>query len=229
MRRARARRRPGARGAGASSRGWVAEHDRDHDQRRHRRMAEVHRHVVAGVGRQRKRRRRQGEDHHEVEPEREAVAEARPAGSAARPATAATAAAPRRPRRPPRAGPGPSRSKCPMNVVNDALVGHAAIIGSIGARMGDAGSRLTPASISRGRNALLGLGDGDDAAPEAGCELDRAGPLGEDRVVAADASAVPGVEAGSPLANDDLAAAHPLSGEDLDPEELRVRVTSVAA
>ena len=58
---------------------------------------------------------------------------------------------------------------------------------------------------------------------------DRPGARCEDRVVAPDAGSIAGPEAGAALAHDDLAAADPLAGEDLDPEHLGVRVAPVTA
>src|SRR5687767_2610241 len=52
-------------------------------------------------------------------------------------------------------------------------------------------------------------------------------PLGEDRVVAADAGAVTGAEAGAALANEDHPGLHGLAVEDLHAEHLRVRVATV--
>src|SRR5919201_2166500 len=69
----------------------------------------------------------------------------------------------------------------------------------------------------------------DDAAAAAGLELHRAGALGVDRVVLADAHAVAGVEARAALADDDLAAGHGLAGEHLHAEALRRGVAAVAA
>jgi hypothetical protein len=71
--------------------------------------------------------------------------------------------------------------------------------------------------------------DGDRAAGVAGRELDRARAGGEDRVVAAEAGALAGAEAGAALADDDLAASDLLAGKDLDAEHLRVRIATVAA
>src|SRR4051794_37341020 len=76
-----------------------------------------------------------------------------------------------------------------------------------------------------------GLGfDRDPAlATPARAELHRAGVLGVHRVVATEAGARAGVEAGAALADDDLAAGHGLAGEDLHAEALGLRVTAVAA
>src|SRR5262245_57084987 len=91
------------------------------------------------------------------------------------------------------------------------------------AAMARAASRaLTPGS-------LAGRGDRDDPAATPGVELHHPGPPGEDRVVLADPRAVAGLEAGAPLAHDDLAAADDLSGEDLHAEHLGVGVAAVAA
>src|SRR5688572_26561133 len=78
--------------------------------------------------------------------------------------------------------------------------------------------------------ALLRLRlDRDHAAAAARGELDHAGTDGEDRVVAAQAHALAGLEAGAALAHDDLAAAHGLTREDLHAEALGVGVAAVAA
>src|SRR4051794_1202210 len=70
--------------------------------------------------------------------------------------------------------------------------------------------------------------DRDDAAAAAGRELHRARGAGEQRVVAAHADALAGLEAAAALADDDLAAGHGLAGEDLHAEALGVRVAAVA-
>src|SRR4051794_9296205 len=82
------------------------------------------------------------------------------------------------------------------------------------------------------RDPLLGGGvrvrqDRDDAPTAAGLEVDDAGRLGEQRVVLAHADALAGLEARAALADEDLAAGDDLAGEDLDPEELGVRVAAV--
>src|ERR1019366_3393338 len=69
----------------------------------------------------------------------------------------------------------------------------------------------------------------DHAPAAAAAELHGARSLGVDRVVAADADALAGLEAGAALADDDLAAGHGLPGEDLDAEALGVGVTAVTA
>src|SRR5918994_157727 len=74
-----------------------------------------------------------------------------------------------------------------------------------------------------------GLDDRDHAAAATGPELHHPGAGGEDRVVLADARAVPGAEAGAPLADDDLPTGHGLAGEDLHAETLGVGVAAVAA
>src|SRR2546429_8583126 len=79
------------------------------------------------------------------------------------------------------------------------------------------------------RSLLCGGRYGDDAAAAAALELDGAGACGVDRVVLADSHAVARVEPGAALADDDLAAGHGLSGEDLHAEALGVRVAPVAA
>src|SRR5918999_594091 len=60
-------------------------------------------------------------------------------------------------------------------------------------------------------------------------ELHGSGARGEDRVVAAQADALAGLELGAALAHDDLAAAHGLAREHLHAEALCVRVAAVAA
>src|SRR3954447_26865215 len=76
---------------------------------------------------------------------------------------------------------------------------------------------------------FLILQDADRAALAGGAEVDSAGSGGEDSVVAAEAGALAGPEAGAALADDDLAAGHLLAGEDLDPEHVRVGFAAVAA
>src|SRR5262245_5558254 len=80
-----------------------------------------------------------------------------------------------------------------------------------------------------GPSGLLGRLDRDDPAAAAVRELHGAGAGGEDRVVAAEAHALAGLEAGSALAHDDLAARDLLAREHLDAEALGVRVAAVAA
>ena len=75
---------------------------------------------------------------------------------------------------------------------------------------------------------LGGRDDVDDPAAAAGAELDGAGDEREQRVVAAAADAVAGVEVGAALADDDLAGVDQLAAEALDAEALRVGVTTVA-
>src|SRR3954447_5953843 len=76
---------------------------------------------------------------------------------------------------------------------------------------------------------LLGVGeDRHHAAAPALGELHRAGGAGEQRVVAADADALAGLEAGATLGEDDLAAGDALAGEDLHAEALGVRIAAVA-
>src|SRR5262245_6313059 len=70
--------------------------------------------------------------------------------------------------------------------------------------------------------------DRDHAAAPALGELDRARAARVERVVLADPDTVAGLEAGAPLAHDDLAAGHDLAGEDLDAEALGVGVAPVA-
>src|SRR5436190_4198767 len=90
----------------------------------------------------------------------------------------------------------------------------------------DTGRRTRP-----GRAGLLGrrLDHRDHPAAAAGAKLDGSRAGGEDRVVAADAGAVAGPEAGAPLTHDDLAAGDGLAGEHLDAQPLGVRVAAVAA
>src|SRR5688572_5457677 len=71
--------------------------------------------------------------------------------------------------------------------------------------------------------ALLPFEDRDRPALAGRLEVDGAGAGREDRVVAAEAGALAGAEAGAALADDDLAAADGLAGEDLHTEHLRVR------
>src|SRR3954466_6129301 len=67
-----------------------------------------------------------------------------------------------------------------------------------------------------------------DAAGAADRELHGAGRAGVQRVVAAHADALAGLEAAAALADDDLAAGDGLAGEHLHPEALGVRVAAVA-
>ena len=88
--------------------------------------------------------------------------------------------------------------------------------------------------FERGHPTPLPLGalvlkDRDGAALAGALELDRPRPSREDRVVAAEAGAVAGPEAGAALADDDLAAGDLLAGENLDPKHLGVGFASVAA
>src|SRR5262245_1490129 len=76
---------------------------------------------------------------------------------------------------------------------------------------------------------LLAVYDGDRPAAARRGEPDDAGTLREDRVVAPDPDSVTGTEARAALADDDLATADLLSGEDLHAEHLRVRVAPVSA
>jgi dTDP-4-dehydrorhamnose 3,5-epimerase len=78
------------------------------------------------------------------------------------------------------------------------------------------------------RLRLLRVADLDEPALSALAESDRAGALGEDRVVAADARAVAGAELRAALAQDDHPGLDFLTGEDLHAEHLRVRVAPVA-
>ena len=80
----------------------------------------------------------------------------------------------------------------------------------------------------RVRRTLPRRDDVDDPAAAAGAELDRAGDEREQRVVAATADAVAGVEVGAALADDDLAGVDDLAAEALDAEALGVGVATVA-
>src|SRR4051812_20824075 len=84
---------------------------------------------------------------------------------------------------------------------------------------------MTVALLRRGGVARR---DRDDAAAAAGRELHRARGAGVQRVVAAHADALAGLEAAAALADDDLAAGDGLAGEHLHAEALRVRVAAVA-
>src|ERR1700680_4246632 len=77
--------------------------------------------------------------------------------------------------------------------------------------------------------ALLGWRDTDPAAMAAFVvELDDAGDLRVERVVAAHADILAGVEVRSALADDDRSARYELAGEALHAEHLRLRVATVA-
>src|SRR6201994_3327301 len=78
------------------------------------------------------------------------------------------------------------------------------------------------------RGSVLVAEDADRAtlARRVEGDLPRAGR--EDRVIAAEADALAGPEAGAPLAHDDLAAGHLLAGEHLDAEHVRVGFTACA-
>jgi hypothetical protein len=82
-----------------------------------------------------------------------------------------------------------------------------------------------------GRRGSLGvLGDhADGAAPAPRAELDLPSDQGEQGVIPAAAHAEPRVEMGSVLPDDDLARAHELAAEPLDPESLGVGVAPVPA
>src|SRR6187200_1173717 len=85
-------------------------------------------------------------------------------------------------------------------------------------------------SVTSGNGVpFLVLEDADSTTLAGRLEINRALAGGEDRVVAADTDAVAGPEAGAALADDDLAAADALAGEDLDAEHVRVRFAAVAA
>src|SRR3954467_9019338 len=71
--------------------------------------------------------------------------------------------------------------------------------------------------------------NGHDAATTARRERHRARATSEQRVVLAEADAVARLETRAALANDDLAAGHDLSSEDLHAEALGVRVAAVPA
>ena len=87
-------------------------------------------------------------------------------------------------------------------------------------------ARSAAGQLAVGR--LGGRDDVDDAAAAPGAELDRAGDEREQRVVAAAADVVTGVEVGAALADDDLAGVDDLAAEALDAEALRVGVATVA-
>src|SRR6188508_521623 len=71
--------------------------------------------------------------------------------------------------------------------------------------------------------------DADDTALGAVVfELDRAGDLGEQRVVLAAPDVEAGIEAAAALADEDGAAGHDVAVEPLDAEALRIAVTPVA-
>src|SRR5690242_17500936 len=85
------------------------------------------------------------------------------------------------------------------------------------------------ALATSGSTELLGVGEDRDDSPAAALgELHRAGRAREERVVLADADTVAGLEAGAPLAHDDLAAGDDLAGEDLHAEAVGVGVAAVA-
>src|SRR4051794_32577713 len=86
------------------------------------------------------------------------------------------------------------------------------------------GTSAAPAS-GGGR---LATDDADDAAAALVAELHGAGDQGEQRVVAAAADVVAGVEVGAALADQDLARVDLLATEALDPEPLGVGVAAVA-
>src|SRR6188474_680800 len=71
--------------------------------------------------------------------------------------------------------------------------------------------------------------DADDTALGAVVfELDRAGDLGEQRVVLAAPDVEAGIEASAALADEDRSAGHDVAVEPLDAEALRIAVTPVA-
>src|SRR5581483_4010242 len=69
--------------------------------------------------------------------------------------------------------------------------------------------------------------DVDELAALAGAELDLAGGEGEERVVAADADVLTGVDAGAALADDDGAGVHLAAVEDLHAEPLGLGIAAV--
>jgi hypothetical protein len=81
-----------------------------------------------------------------------------------------------------------------------------------------------------GRGRLGVLGDhAHGAAPAPGAELDPAADQSEEGVIPATADAEPRVEVSPVLADDDLARAHELAAESLDPQSLGVGVAPVPA
>jgi hypothetical protein len=90
---------------------------------------------------------------------------------------------------------------------------------------------LASGLASPGRRGCLGLlGDhAHGAAPAPRAELDLPADQGEQGVIPAATDAEPGVEVRSVLADDDLARAHELAAESLDPESLGVGVAPVPA
>jgi hypothetical protein len=90
---------------------------------------------------------------------------------------------------------------------------------------------LTSGLAGPGRRGRLGLlGDhAHGAAPAPRTELDLPADQGEQGVIPAATDTEPGVEVRSVLADDDLARAHELATEPLDPESLGVGVAPVPA
>src|SRR5664280_2233749 len=68
----------------------------------------------------------------------------------------------------------------------------------------------------------------DRLAPLATGEVHRAIGQGEERVIAAEAHVVTGMELGAPLADDDRPGAHRGAAEGFHPQALGVRIASVA-
>src|SRR3954451_10291165 len=97
---------------------------------------------------------------------------------------------------------------------------------------GDAPGPVDPGDVARIHlrrgGAVAARRDRDDAPAAALGELHGAGGTRVQRVVAAHADALAGLEAAAALADDDLAAGHGLTSEHLHPEALGVRVASVA-
>jgi hypothetical protein len=90
---------------------------------------------------------------------------------------------------------------------------------------------LTSGLAGPGRRGLRSLlGDhAHGAAPAPRAELDLPADQGEQGVIPAATDTEPGVEVRSVLADDDLARAHELAAEPLDPESLGVGVAPVPA
>jgi hypothetical protein len=91
-------------------------------------------------------------------------------------------------------------------------------------------SDVYPASGLAGLGCRDRLGDhAHGAAPAPLAELDLPADQGEQGVIPATTDTEPGVEVRSVLADDDLARAHELATEPLDPESLGVGVAPVPA
>src|SRR5205807_8345454 len=77
------------------------------------------------------------------------------------------------------------------------------------------------------KNELLGVEDVDELPALAGAELDLAGGQGEERVVAALADVLAGVNARAPLADDDRASVHLATVEHLHTQALGLGIAAV--